>query len=593
MRGHGVSPGIAIGTAITFHVQAIEAPRYAITDPAAELLRFDSAVERVRESLEGMRDQTLEELGEHHAAIFDSHIEILRDATFRSEVEQRLHDERLNVEYLVDAQIGAYAEVLAQVGDPFFKERSADFVDLGKRILGELLDRELDSLEHLEAPCIVIAHDLSPAETVNMDMPNTLGLATDGGGPTSHSAILARAFEIPAVVGLRFAGARVAPGNTVIVDGASGFVIIRPSETTLAFYEQEKERQDAERRAYIGEAPEGLCVTLDGVEVPTLVNIELPIEADLSLKERCQGVGLFRTEYLFMNRSNLPSEEEQYDAYRRVLEAMNPASVTIRTLDMGGDKVVANVTREEEANPQLGWRSIRLCLDRPDIFKAQLRALYRASVHGALQVMFPLISGVDEYREASQIAAEVREDLHARGVAHDPTVKIGAMIEVPAAVAVANELAQECAFFSLGTNDLIQYCLAVDRSNERTAHLYRPCDPSVLRLVKQTLDAASKAGIPCSACGEMAGDPMYTELLLGMGLRSFSMSAVSLPLVRAEIANTKLTMAKRFANKLLRMGSCSEISAALVQRYENRATRKRIRRRETRPAARLQRMQEG
>ena len=581
-----MSPGIAMGPAITFHFETIDVPRYAISDPAKEMARYDAAVALVRESLVRLRDQTAEELGPTHAAIFGSHLEILSDVTLRPEIEKRVVAEKVNVEYIVEEQIGAYTRMLSQLDDPVFRDRSTDFVDIGKRILGHLLEHEFDTLEDLDHPCIVVTHDLSPSDTVNMDMPNTLALVTDAGGSTSHMAILAKAFEIPAVVGLRFAGARVAPGDTVIVDGSQGMVIIRPSEITLVHYEAEKQREEEERKAYLTDATEGPCATVDGLEIATLVNIELPIETDASLKKKCEGIGLFRTEYLFMNRPSFPTEEEQYRAYRHVVEVMHPAPVTIRTLDTGGDKVVPYVNQEEEANPQLGWRSIRFCLDRPDIFKAQLRALYRASVHGNMKIMFPLISGVDELRESLKILSEVREDLEKRDVPFNPDVPLGTMIEVPSAAMVADKLAQESAFFCIGTNDLIQYCLAVDRANDRTAHLYRPGHPGVLRMVKQIIDAATKAEIPCTLCGEMAGDPIFTEILLGMGLRSFSMSAVSLPLVRAEISNSRMTMAKRFSSKLLRMGSESEVSSILVQRYESRGAYKRYRVKPARSAGR-------
>lgn len=578
LRGIGVSPGVAIGPAVTFHVQTIDVPRYSIEDPTAELERFDAAVMKVRETLTMLYDQTADELDERHAGIFKAHIAMIEDLALRSEIASRLKDERVNVEYLVEDEMSKYTRVLEKVDDPQFRERAIDLVDVGKRILGKLLNRELESLEHLDHPCVVVAHDLSPAETANMDLTNTLALVTDSGGPTSHMAILARAFEIPAVVGLRFAGSRIAPDDTVVVDGSSGTVIIRPHDLTLADFEEEKDRYEADQLALVKAESDGPSATLDGQEIPTLANIELPMEAGPSLKTKSQGIGLYRTEYLFLNRASLPGEEEQYRAYTHVLEAMNPAPVTIRTLDMGGDKLLPHVTQDGETNPQLGWRSIRLCLDRPDIFKAQLRALFRASVHGNLRVMFPFISGVEELREALTVVEQVRDDLEKRGVPFDENVQIGTMIEVPAAVAVADRLAKEVSFFSVGTNDLIQYCLAVDRVNERTAHLYQPGHPAVLRMLKQTIDAATKAEIPCSICGEMAGHPLFTELLLGMGFRSLSMSAVSLPIVRAEIANTRLTTAKRFARKVLNRDSVSEVKALLSQRYKTRDTMKPYRR---------------
>jgi phosphotransferase system enzyme I (PtsI) len=574
LRGIGVSPGVAIGPAVPFHVESFDIPRYRIDDIEGELVRFDEAVVHVREKLTRLRDQTADELGNKHSAIFNAHLDILDDVTLRPELERRLAKDPINVEYHLDDYMGDFSKRLKQVSDPIFRERSIDVMDINRRILGHLLGRELESLAHLDHPCVIVAHDLTPSESVNMDLTNTLGLTTDAGGPTSHVAILARAFEIPSVVGLRYMGTHVAPGDAIIVDGTHGLVVVRPDQSTLAEYEKEKESQERSRRALLNAEHAGPSVTLDGVEIPTFTNIELLAETRHSLDANCQGVGLYRTEYLFMDRAAFPTEEEQYQSYKQVIESMNPLPVTIRTLDIGGDKLITGLSDETEVNPQLGWRSIRLCLDRPDVFKAQLRALFRASVHGSMKIMFPMISGLDQLRDTMVIVQEVKADLDARGVPYDANVQVGTMIEVPSAVQVAASLAKECDFFSIGTNDLIQYCLAVDRVNQRTAHLYEPTHPGVLQLLKQTIDAAHKAKIPCSICGEMAGDPMITELLLGLGFRSLSMSAVSLPMIRAEIANTRITTAKRFARKILSMGSVTEIKEALRRRYADRGTMK-------------------
>ncbi|MDK1020785.1 MAG: phosphoenolpyruvate--protein phosphotransferase [Candidatus Hydrogenedentes bacterium] len=576
LYGIGVSPGIAIGPARMFHVTALDVPASSIEDPAAELARFDEAVKKARVTLTALKEQTLDELGEKHAAIFQAHIDLLDDVALRPEVERRLNEEKLSVEYLVNDLIGRYTKMLGQVQDPLFRERSNDLLDVGRRILGYLLEEELESLEHLEEPCVIVAHDLSPSEAVNMDLTNTMGLATDAGGPTSHMAIIARAFQIPTVVGLRYLGSRIGKGDTVIVDGTKGSVIIHPREETLERYRSEKQRQEELRLALAEAATEGPSVTLDGKEIPTYANIELLAETHLSKRAKCQGVGLYRTEFLFINRASLPTEEEQYEHYRRIVEAMAPLPVTVRTLDLGGDKALPSVTAERETNPQLGWRSIRLCLDRPDIFKSQLRALLRASVHGEMQIILPMITGIDQFLEAKQVVEEVKEDLRQRGVPFDEELKLGSMVETPAAALIADRLAQVCDFLSIGTNDLIQYCLAVDRANQRTAHLYQPTHLSVLRLLEKTLSAAKAADIPCGICGEMAGDPVLTELLLGIGFASLSMSSISLPRVRAEIANIHLATAKRFARKVLKMSSASEIRALVEERYESRGTLKHL-----------------
>jgi phosphotransferase system enzyme I (PtsI) len=578
LTGIGVSAGIAIGPARTFHLRSLDIHPRSIEDPAAELARYDEAVARARRDLSVLKKQTADEIGERQAAIFDAHIGLLDDVALRPEIERRLNLENLNVEYVVNELIAGYAKLLEQVEDPAFRERSTDLVDVGRRILSNLLGEKLASLEHIDAPCIVVAHELAPSETATMDMTNTLGLATDAGGPTSHMAIIARAFEIPSVVGLRHLGDQVEDGDTLIVDGARGFVIMHPSKSTLAKYETEKRRLAEIRAALIEATGDGPCVTLDGAEIPTYANIELLAETQMSRQARCQGIGLYRTEFLYMDREDLPTEEEQFAEYRKVMESMAPLPVTARTLDVGGDKDMPLLTHDHETNPQLGWRSIRLCLDRPDIFKAQLRALLRASVYGDLRIMFPMITSLEQFLEARKMLDEVKDDLRDRGVKFNDKVPVGSMVEVPAAALIADQLARECDFLSIGTNDLIQYCLAVDRSNERTAHLYQPTHLAVLRMLKMTLDAANDANIPCSVCGEMAGDPTLTELLLGMGFRSLSMSSASLPAVRAEIANTHLANAKRFARKVLGLATTAEIRELIAQRNTRRDTVNRIRR---------------
>lgn len=572
LRGIPVSPGVAIGPAYPFHASEIVISRDTVNDIESEKVRLDMAFEKARDALEVIRDQTSEELGDQHAAIFNAHLELLDDVAFKPEIERRLNEEKLNVACLVQDLIDRYTDMMGQIDDPMFRERSMDFVDVGRRVLGYLTEHETETLEHLERPCVVVADDLAPSETANLDMPHALGIATNQGGPTSHMAILARAFEIPSVVGLKYVTRQVSAGNTIIIDGSNGDVIINPKPKTLEFYESEKARIEAERMALARTSVEGPCLTQDGKEIQTYANIELLAETDNSKAAHCQGVGLYRTEFLFMNRNTLPTEDEQFHSYRKVLEAMSPLPVTMRTLDLGGDKMAASLPTETEANPQLGWRSIRMCLDRPDIFKAQLRAMLRASMFGKMRIMFPMITGIDQFREACEVVEQVKEDLTARGYEFDADIPIGCMIEVPAAATIADKLAEESDFFCIGTNDLIQYCLAVDRVNPRTAGLYQSTHMAVLRMVKHVLDEAHQAGVPCTICGEMAGDPMLTELLVGMGARSLSMSSVALPMVRAEISNTHVPSAKRLAKKVLDMGSVSEISALLQDRHEARDT---------------------
>ncbi len=570
LRGIGVSPGIAIGPALTFGVQTLDIPKYTIEDPAAEKARFEKAVRAARKELKRLQDRTAKELGAHHANIFSAQILMLEDVTLHDEIDTRLESERLNAEFLLDDMVGRYTALIQSMDDPRFRERAQDLVDVGQRILGKLLNAELATLERLERPSIIVAHDLSPSDTAKIDLENALGIATDVSGPTSHTAILARAFEIPAVVGLRYVGSHVLSGDTIIIDGSHGMVVIRPEEATLTKYKREKRALDARRKALLAMDETRMSVTLDGHQVPTRVNIELPVEISHSLKAKAQGVGLYRTEYLYLNRNTLPSEEEQFQAYSEVAEAMKPHPVTLRTLDVGGDKLVSHLRGVPELNPQLGWRAIRFCLERPDIFKAQLRAMLRASVHGNIQIMFPLISGVGELRQVKEVFRDVCAELERRGVSFDKKVKVGSMIEVPSAVAVADLLARECDFFSLGTNDLIQYSLAVDRGNEKIAHMYEPAHPAILRMIAQTVKAAKAAGIPCALCGEMAGDPIFTELLVGLGVDSLSMSSVSIPVVRAQIAGARLSLARRFARRVLSASTSVETLRMLGERYRSR-----------------------
>lgn len=568
--GTGVSPGVAIGPAFIFGAHALDVPKHNIDDHQAEIARFQKAREAVRDELIALRDQTHQDLGKQHADIFASHIMAVDDVELEREINERVASERLNVEFLVDEIIGRHTKILESVEDAQFRERVMDFADVGRRILGHLMNTGTDRAEEITEPCVLVAHELTPSETANLEVENTLGIATDHGGPTSHTAILARALQIPAVVGVKDVDTRVQDGDTVVVDGSRGLIIVNPEPDTLEDCKRQKERADAERLVRLEEERGLPSVTADGVEIPTLANIELPIEMPHALNINAMGVGLYRTEFMFLNRDDMPSEEEQFTAYASVVEQMKGGPVTLRTLDLGGDKLAKHLQYEDETNPQLGWRAIRLCLERPDIFKQQLRAILRASAHGNVRILFPLISGVDEFRRAKAIVLETCKELESRGIPFDPNVKLGTMIEVPSAVAVADLLARECDYFSLGTNDLIQYTLAVDRGNEKIAHMYEPAHPAILRYIHQTAQAAHNAGIPCSICGEMAGDGYYTELLLGLGVTALSMASVSIPNIRATIAEINLSEARDFAQHVLKMESLPKVKSALRVRHQQR-----------------------
>lgn len=570
LRGLGVSPGIAIGPALVYDVETLDVPSYGVEDCERELQRFADAKAAVRTDIERIMDDTARTLGQPHAQIFGAHLAMIDDVGLQQSVEERLPADKINVERIVDDYINEFARLLEQTGDQTFRDRITDAMDIGKRILGRLMQVELNDLQHIAQPSVIFARDLSPADTADIDVANALGFAVETGGPTSHTAILAKALEIPTVVGLKHMGLHVKPQDMMIVDGTTGQVFIRPTQETLAAYRNQKIEFESQRDRLILAEEDLASETADGRPISTLANIELPFEIDQSLAAKAQGVGLYRTEYLFINRPTLPSEDEQFEAYDKVVSAFKPNLVTLRTLDVGGDKLARSLGYVAEANPQLGWRGIRFCLDRKDIFKTQLRALLRSSAHGNVSIMFPLISGLLDFRAAKAVLERVKDDLRKEGIPFDEGVPVGAMIEVPSAVALADLLAKECDFFSIGTNDLIQYALAVDRVNDRIAHMYEPAHPAVLRMIRHTTAAAIEAGIPCGCCGEMAGDPLFTELLVGFGVTSLSMSAVALPPVRAELANTISVEAEAYVKTILNLPTSLEVRQALESRRTGR-----------------------
>ncbi len=565
-----MSPGIAIGPALLFDTHRYDVPKFAVEDTKAELARVERALDATRKDLTVLYSQTAKHLGKTHANIFSAHLMLLDDVAVRDELTKRVAAERMNAEYILHDLTQRYKRVMESAKDPRFRERTADLLDVTGRVLHYLMDADRPNLQELAKPGVIIAHDLSPSDAATMNVDNTLGLATDIGSVTSHTAILARALEVPAVVAMKDLSAAIQTGQTVVVDGSEGLVILNPSRDTIKRYREECALLERKRQALQRVVEAGPCHTLDGVEVPLYANIELPIEIAHGRKVNAQGIGLYRTEYLFLNRDTLPSEEEQYEAYAEAARAMNPLPVTLRTIDVGGDKLVQHIHMSKEENPQLGWRAVRFCLQRPDIFKTQLRAMLRASVHGNVHIMFPMISGLEELRQVKAILWEVRDDLKRHRIPVSRDIKVGSMIEVPSAVTLTDILAKECDFFSIGTNDLIQYSLAVDRVNEKIAHLYEPAHPAVLRMIRWTANAAAAEGIPCSICGEMGGDPLFTELLLGLGVTALSMSAIALPLVRAEASQTNLQEAQALAKRILRLSTSVEVKALLRERFERK-----------------------
>lgn len=570
IQGIGVSPGIAIATAHKFSRERYSVPKYYVTDLDAETKRLDKAIEQTRDDLTTIYNQTVEGLGKAHAEIFRAHLMILDDVALHDDVSQQLEKKCTNVEYILDQLAKRYVQVLDTIDDQRFRERTADLLDVVDRLQRHLLESERPSLRHLECTSVIVAKDLSPSDTATMDITKAIGLVVEAGSVTSHSAILARALEIPAVVGVPAAFDTIASGSLLILDGHTGLVIINPETDTIAKYAKARENLAIHKEKLLRISESGIARTQDGSDISLYANIELPFEIEHSLRVKAQGIGLYRTEYLFINRDTLPNEEEQYDAYAHAVRSLAPNPVTLRTMDIGGDKFIAHLQVLKEENPQLGWRAVRFCLARPDIFKTQLRAMFRASIHGTLRIMFPMISGIEELRQVKQVVNEVREELDREKILYAANVKIGSMIEVPSAVALADLIAMECDFFSLGTNDLIQYLLAVDRVNEKIAHLYQPAHPAVLRMIHTAASAAQDAGIECSICGEMAGDPLYTELLLGLGITSLSMAPVAIPPIRAEISHISLNDARKLAEEVLLMRTSSEIKELITQRHKKR-----------------------
>jgi len=570
LQGLGVSPGIAIAPVMIHARGRWHVPVYDIADPAAELDRFQDALESAREDLLRLYAQTTATLGSGHAAIFQAHLTILEDEVFRNEVAEMVQKQRCNVEHALDRVSRQYMDRMGLLAEAHFQERHADILDVVDRVMSRLLSVQPRRLADMDQPAIVVAPDLSPSDTVGLNRNLVRAIVVEAGSVTSHSAILARALEIPAVMGVASISAKAIPGAVIVVDGTEGMVILNPEPDTLRHYEEAMERFRRRQAAYAGETVRGPALTTDGQAITLQANIELPAEVAHGLRAGAQGVGLFRTEYLFLGRDDLPGEQEQFEAYLEVIRAADGEPVTIRTLDIGGDKLAAYLQPLHEANPQMGWRAIRFCLAHPDIFRAQLRAILRASAFGAVRVMFPLVTGPDEFRRARAFLGRVAEELRQEGVTFSPDIPVGAMIEVPSAVMTADILARECHFFSIGTNDLIQYSLAVDRVNEKIAHLYDPCHPGVIRMIARVVNAANARGIECAVCGEMAGDPLYAELLIGLGVHTLSMAPVAIPFVREAISEISSEGARQFAMRVLGMDSADAIRASLFQRHRER-----------------------
>ena len=565
LKGIPAAPGIAMGKALFFDSEALSVPRRAITENqiSSEVLRLEEALIKTRHQILDIQKQLSEDLGQEHAEILNAHLLVLEDQALREEIIHGLKAQLLNVEAIFNDVIRRHLKAFSRTQDEYLRERTADIEDVRKRVLRNLLGQQHGTLAQLDQPIIVVPRDLSPSETAQMHKRHVLAFVTDIGGRTSHTAIMAKSLEIPAVVGLAVATKRIQKGEFMIVDGTRGEVIIDPDPPTIKHYELEQRRnQEVNRQLlHLKDLP---AETLDHHQVVLSANIELPDEVPSVIAHGANGIGLFRTEFLYLNRSDFPTEEEQYQAYAAVAEQLKPHPVIIRTMDLGGDKFFSPLQLPTEMNPFMGWRAIRFSLARPDIFRMQLRAILRASVHGNLKLMYPMISGMEELRRANEIFQEVRQELTREGVAFAPDLEVGAMIEVPSAAMTCDLLAAEVNFFSIGTNDLIQYALAVERVNEKIAYLYEPTHPAILRLIKQVIDIGHAANIWVGMCGEMAGEPALSLLLLGMGLDEFSTSPVQLPIVKQVIRSVEYSFAQSVVEQALKLRTGKEVEAFLM-----------------------------
>jgi phosphotransferase system enzyme I (PtsI) len=571
-EGAGVSPGMACGKVHVVRDDLDDVPRYRIAASQIpdEIGRFETALIQTRMQILEMQQRIAESIGAKDAAIFDAHLLVVEDRTLIDEVLRKLETDLCNVEWVFQEVATRYAETLNKIDDPYLRERALDIQDVTKRVIRNLQGKAPKTFLALSESHILVAHNLTPSDTASINRANVLGVATDLGSRTSHAAILARSLNIPAVVGLHDITAKLETGQHVLVDGSDGLLIVNPSPETIAHYAEIESRR-ARVVAQLKELRTTRSTTRDGRHIVLSANIELPEDVEAVAANGAEGIGLYRTEFLYLNRTTLPTEDEQFETYRKVAERVRPDPLIIRTFDLGGDKLApGTVEITDELNPFLGWRAIRLCLEHIDIFKTQLRAILRASAVGNIKIMFPMISGLEELRAAKAVLAECHEELRRSRIPLGEAIEVGAMIEVPSAAICANVLAPEVDFFSIGTNDLIQYALAVDRVNEKLAHLYEPTHPAILRLLRMIAEAAHAHHIWVGVCGEMAGDVALIPLLLGLGMDELSASATLVPRVKRAVQSLAIPECRELVEEALKLDTASEILARCLELADKR-----------------------
>ena len=559
--GIAVSPGVAIGPAMLFGAESFRIPQRFVSVDAveAEVDRFQKALENVSRAIEENERLAGERLGDQYAAIFGAHHMMVQDQKLIGEIESLIRTKCFSPEFACSRVLRKYARAFENLGNPYLAERATDVIDLEKRLLRALLGEQRQELSHLTESVIILATNLTPSETANLDQKHVLGFATEAGGPTSHTAILAGALELPAVVGVGNFLNEINAGDTVILDGYRGEIVIDPDEETLTRYQQSREQQKFETQR-LSALRTVDARTTDDVRVQVMGNIEFPQEVEHCTNRGADGVGLYRTEFLYLGTGREPTEEEHYEAYCRVLKEIGDHPVVIRTLDLGADKVpVGDTFITDTDNPALGLRSIRVSLRNVDQFKTQLRAILRAAVFGEVRIMFPLVSSLLELRKARMILNDVIEDLEEDGIDFSREVLVGMMVEVPAAAMLADQFAREVDFFSIGTNDLVQYTLAVDRGARDVSSLYRAGDPSILRLIRSVVDAASQQGIPVTVCGQMSSDPKFVPLLLGLGIRQVSVTPLAIPDVKDVVRNVSIERAEQIAEHALSLDLARDV----------------------------------